>query len=376
MDGPDHRLEERLRHGMRPGGLSPEQRRRHLDRINQQGAWEMDFVRRRSFAELGVVVAVLLLVAAAAIWQFGVLDDADNDSIAAEPTALANTGVAPTEAGIAARTSCAVTPFSESRPPDHPNQPVHAYWIEGDNLWVSPPDIDALNPALPETEYFWFTGVLPVIWNLPSSEIPEVSAQHLENPGASFSYEFQQPVYPEGAHSLLEFSEPGCWEVSAETAEGAITFTVDVQPFSDRPDVIAQFDRWQQDVPFGVPGSCRETPWEIDDPTGSLSAIFWMYGDGISARSQTGVLRAEWQNRVVWVEDMESTDISITGQLRENPAVELEIASSYTEVINDARIHNQLATWLVFPEPGCWTIQAESPNATEEFTVYVYPSGS
>jgi hypothetical protein len=380
-DGPDRRLEERLRRGMRPGGLSPAQRQRHLDRINARGAWEMDFIRQRSFAELGVVVAVLLVVAAVGIWQSGIF----GDETSSEPTALANTGVAPVTSTTSAvyptatttesGTSCDVTPFSASGPAEYPAEPVHANWYEGSRIWASPPDMNALNPTLPDTAHFWFSETLPVMWFVEAHDIPTVSANHLTNPDATFSYDFQLPYEHWRAHSLLEFSEPGCWEVHAKSSDGEITFTIDVQPFDDRPDVIYQWQQWQVSSPVGVPSYCGVTNWVLEDRTHSLFAQFWFDGDGISASSLTGLFWAGQDNQVFWIEEDGSTDIVLTGRLQGNPEVEMDVASSFLVVTTDTSQNQKLDTRLVFPEPGCWTIQAESPTRSAEFVVYVYPDG-
>lgn len=344
----------------------------------------MDFVRRRSFAELGMVAVVLLVVAAIGVWQVGIFGDADEGSASVEPTAIANTGIAPvatptvtvTEPVATTDPGCAVTPFSASGPAEYPPEPVHAYWYEGSRIWASPPDINALNPTLPETDHFWFSGTLPVMWFVEAYDIPTVSATNLTNPDATFSAEFQQPYEHWRAHSLLEFSEPGCWEVHAETSDGEISFTVDVQPFEDRPDVIYQWQQWQVSAPAGIPGNCRVTNWVLEDRTHSLFAQFWFDGAGISASSLTGLFWAGQENQVFWIENSGSTDITLTGQLQGNPDVAMDVASSFLVVTTDTTQNQKLETRLVFPEPGCWTIQAESPTESAEFVVYVYPGAA
>lgn len=383
----DRRLNNELRQGLRPGSLSRRQRQRHLDRINAQGAWEMDFIRRRSVAELGLIVAVLLLVGAAGAWQAGLFDrDEDPVLVVAEATptssALAQEPTVTTPpVAVEQPSSCDATPFSDSKPQiEHDwagQMPGFDNWYAGEGIMLSPPDLSAINPSLPATPSMWFTGTTPVLWN--TTMVPDIEARHLSNPDTTF-----EQIAPDSGswlinwvflQTVLKFSDPGCWELTATTSVGAsLSIVVDVLPAYDRPDHVMLFENWQDETPHPAPSSCNTTPWALEDRSGTMLARFWFDGPTISMSNQIGLFWQGEPNETYWITSDDGVDITLSGWIEGEPGVSMEIGITSEHVTTSLLQNRVQRTELIFPEPGCWTIEATADGITEELTVFVYPA--
>ncbi len=380
MKTPDPGLDNDLRRGLRPGSLSRKQRQRHLDRIYAKGAWEMDFVRRRSGIELGVVAAVLLLAVAIGAWQSGLFAGNEEEEApviagAPTPTSVA-VGQMPTATipPTTAASSCNVSHIGDLKSPAGANIPGFEDWYEGDGMAISAPTFAAVNPMFPASSHRWFTGNMLVLLFLEGHSPPVYEARHLSNPDATFSYVLPPDLYFPVFHSILNFSDPGCWELKVTSDHTSVDLVIDVQPAFDRPDYIALFENWQRTMPHAVPSSCRTTPVVLEDRDGSLASRFWLDGEHISMSNRFGLFWQDEPNETYWITSDGRIDIDLSGRLEGNPNVQMDLGIS-SELVTTSLLQDRIQrTELIFPEPGCWTIEATAGGITEELIIYVFPA--
>lgn len=371
-------FEERLHRALRPVNLTPRQRQRHLGRLIVQGAWNMELFRQRRFAELGLIAGILLVAGGIALWQAGLFgpSEADNPAVAELNATSGITAAAPVtstsvptpDADATARANgCLVTNPTSGSPAAFGDNPVYERWYQANGIWASLPAIHAFNPTLSVSSPYWYAGKMPVLWEYGEGSELAVSGHSLDDPRVTLDVETRYSRTGSGnIETVLDFPEAGCWEITGAAADREMVIVINVLPFEDRPDVIAAYDRWQAGAPYGVPQSCTDQAWKLDDRTGSLYALFWLDGDSISISSETSLLWEGETNRVYWNDANGNTDIMLTGEYLADPSMSMSITSSFTR-------GNQLETSLTFPAAGCWSIHAQSPDASSEFTVYVYP---
>jgi hypothetical protein len=183
----------------------------------------------------------------------------------------------------------------------------------------------------------------------------------------------------EGGFTEIVFSDPGCWDAHAVVGNQQLDFTVWVLPFEQRSDMAPVFADYEARIPFPVPADCAVTA--IDDIDVLLSArsrseLTWsVEGDGLTLHGELPLLFAG-ENILRWYPEPWATVIVNATLAGSGMPALITYEIRTTDVTGE-----QLATTLLFPSEGCWTLHAETeatedaPARTLDATVYVYPEG-
>lgn len=365
----------------------------------------MNLRHGRSPVLVGLLAVILAAAVVLAVWRGWPTRNSDGSAdveqtaSSAESTLAATATTEPAQVAIsqgesqsvdmaatASASGCEVSPPSD-RQPSGLSDNRWQDWIENDGVWLSP-------PAIYGGTFFgggWYAGA-PVysLWVTDSTDEINVMAQDVDSPTSS-AVDVAVPVEsiaslppylrlppttrPEVRLLKLEFPSAGCWELAASSGGNEATFVVFVLPFADRPDVKLAEQTRAAVTPFAATDDCPITPWTGPEiPTGT-EPYYWLGiedDDTVVARHPTGVLyesRDVDANVMVWYAD-EASDLTISGQYRDDPSLTLRATVSQTV---DAT-GETWTTQLVFPVAGCWDVTAQAGNQAATFTVYVYPA--
>jgi len=125
--------------------------------------------------------------------------------------------------------------------------------------------------------------------------------------------------------------------------------------------------------PYPVSASCSVTPLGSYESRGAYSG-YWLDGEGglAVAFSAERVLLADSSgaNATVWLTP--GPPFAITGRLGEGPQVDLLQNAHYAGPGLSPGSSTHRAS-LVFPQPGCWRIEASAGPGRLSATIYVYP---
>jgi hypothetical protein len=222
----------------------------------------------------------------------------------------------------------------------------------------------------------WYEGPNYVHWESEEDGDLEITAEPRD--GASAPVTLAANVSKEdGGFTVLVLDDPGCWDVSASVRIWKLDFTIYVEPFEARSDMAPILADYESRIPWPVPADCAVTP--IDDIGLSASSragqhlVYEVKGDGLSLAGELPLLFAG-ENDLRWYPDPWAT-LSVSGALA-GGAVPVLVSS---EIRSADQSGEYLATTLLFPSDGCYTLHAETePTATDpartlDVTVYVYP---
>ncbi|MDQ3548143.1 MAG: hypothetical protein M3439_04910 [Chloroflexota bacterium] len=365
------RLGNHLRDAYRDVVPTPDERQRHLTNIDRTlpGMTPIPWRRQRGLLEAVVVVTVLALVVGGfAFWE--TRDGSPTASGTPEPVVGASitaTEPAPTPTV----STCPSTPSDPEGSIRFAADPFYKDWYGDGDLWISPVSIHGINPTVPDSEWRWFTGGMPVVgdWPFKAGDVFTITAERLDGPADPVS---ASQTSDEMINSIIvSFPDPGCWELTASVQDLSLTIVVNVQPQSERPDIRQAREQREALLPYPAPETCGPGWGEPEDRSGIYSAAYWIDLDGLSARSSDGLL---WTNEPValdWIPD-EWGEITIEGH-----ALDGGMALGYTgDPIHrvGASEGNYWQSSLFFGAPGCWELTAESGGETTTFTVWVYPA--
>jgi len=120
--------------------------------------------------------------------------------------------------------------------------------------------------------------------------------------------------------------------------------------------------------PYPPPASCAVAMWSVNERRNTFPA-FWLDGAGLAAGNPVGPVlfaggqKVQWQATAAGSGDLAVTATRLDGLAapgRAEYAVKLDVGT--------------WSTSTVFPEPGCWHIQATAGVHRLDTTVYVYPA--
>lgn len=399
---PEHFLnEDQVRRALRRPRLSDAQRQRHLEQVERAIAGrerDMDFLRRRSRAEFGVLAAVAALLAIGFVVWNGVLGDGGAD--ADEPRdalGMANATLTAL-AEFPALTPTATTPLTPTLAPsptplplvaDYPcvpdqladpaSMPIHVpvstvdpttarwYGEDEDGLWAAPLDRTMLVTEITiDASSLWFAGETSVVtWYGASAPISVTGRQlggsatisgQLKGQYVGYSLQRTQFVIP----------APGCWEITGTAGDKSLTLTVEVLPFEQRPDVVYA-QRWYDARPYEPPATCQTTPLAGPASRGdSFFAHYWLDAGALNADLFGWLIANREQPLGVYGEDV---DTSLRATARRLDGESGERIEAPTEVFAaDSRVAS-----FVFPSAGCWELEFKTPSVAVTFVIYVYP---
>lgn len=267
--------------------------------------------------------------------------------------------------------NCSETPIESGQPSLYGSDPFYNDWYRDGELWISPVSIQGINPDVPDSGGRWFTGRMPVSgdWPFKAGDVFTITAERLDGPADPVS---ATQTSDEMINSIVvSFPEPGCWELTASVRDLSLTIIVNVQPLSERPDVLQVLERRDTAIPYPVPATCGPGWGEPEDRFGNYDASFWIDLDGISVQSRDGLL---WTNEPValdWIPD-EWGEITIEGSALDG-GMALSYASDPMHRVGSIE-GNYWQSSLLFGTPGCWELTATVGAVTQSFVVWVYPS--
>lgn len=377
------RLGASLRDAYRDITPTPVERQRHLTNIarTSPGMTPIPWRRQRGLLEAVVVITVLALVVGGfAFWE--TRDESPAVSGTPEPVVGAPVSVTATEpAPTPAASSCVETPIDPEGSIRFAADPFYKDWYRNGDLWISPASISDINPAIPDSEWRWFTGAMPVAgdWPFGAGDVFTITAARLDGPAEPVS---ATQTSDEIINSIVvSFPEPGCWELTASVQDLSLTIVVNVRPLSERPDMQQALERRDAAMPYPAPDSCGPGWGEPEDrsgvytpahmSSGFYTPAYWIDLDGVSARSLDGLL---WTNEPValdWIPN-EWGEITIEGHALDG-GMALGYASDPIHRVGSLD-GNYWQSSLLFGTPGCWELTATVGEVTQSFMVWVYPS--
>ncbi len=353
----------------------------------------MDFLRRRSLTELGIVATAIIAIAFSVGWwqqrSPGNGDDRKLVAVAAA-TLTAQASDDTTEPPVSSRTAthtsgvaataqaanCPVTPPSPT-PPDGwiENVDGNPVWYEakGVGVWISPVSITEFDPTLDTLSATWFTGSSRVTVWPPILEDPLlITGQTAANQGGTIEFEIHDDDPRFVMNSTITFPEPGCWNLEVTVGEESDTLVIFALDQNERPDfaAAAQARTALQTSLFQVPASCSVTePFLADRQLDSDAALYWFDGEALTASvPPPGVFWANQQMTMTWYSP-DSDDLAIRGIHRDSPGTTLLTSTSRHIGESGQRWESEIE----FPRPGCWEISGTSDTASLSVTVYVFP---
>ena len=268
---------------------------------------------------------------------------------------------------VAAET-CAVDPFAVDLPVGWPHEQLqHAdyYGSEGAGIWASPHDFGLFMPeGFDEPSSPWFAGQpTPILWFGTAFPI-EISGEQLDGDATL------EPVEPRDLANDSQWTdvvipEPGCWLLTGTSEGTTLTMTVEVLPIEFRPDhqILVQLEAAR---PYDPPSTCAVSPvtgLEVRDEV--QGPHYWLEGEEFVADVAGWYVVGEQQGTGVYGEGV-ADGLAMTARSLEASGEEIEAG---TAILTNGRG----ARWI-FPSPGCWELEFETPSSSETFTVYVYPA--
>ncbi|HYI16421.1 MAG TPA: hypothetical protein VEX37_13580 [Thermomicrobiales bacterium] len=368
------RLGETLRDAYRDVVPTPDERQRHLSNIEQTlpGMTPIPWRRQRGLLEAVVVVTVLVLVVGGfAFWE---ARDGSPGGEIPEPVAGASASVTVTRtepAPTPTTSNCQVTPANPEGAIRFVSDPFYKDWYGEGEFWISPISITGINPSVPDSEWRWFTGGMPIAgdWPFAAGDVFTVTAERLDGPAepVSETQSSDQMIN----NIVVSFPEPGCWQLTASVRDMSLTIVIDVQPQSERPDIRQAREQREALLPYPAPDTCG-TGWSgPEDRTGNYSAYYWIDLDGLSVRSHDGLLWTNEPASLDWMPD-EWGEISIDGRALDG-GMALGYASDPSHRVGVAEGNFWTAS-LLFGTPGCWELTATVGDVAQSFMVWVYPA--
>jgi hypothetical protein len=352
---------------------TPEQRQRHLANIagTLPGMTPIPWRRQRGVLEAVVVVTVLALVAGGfAFWETrGGSPTATEtpEAVAGAPASVTVTEPAPTPTA----SNCLETPVNPEGSIRFVADPFYKDWYGEGEFWISPVSIQGINPTVPDSEWRWFTGGMPVVgdWPFAAGDVFTITAERLDGPAdpVSETQSSDQMIN----NIVVSFPEPGCWELTAGVRDMSLTIVINVQPQSERPDIRQAREQREALMPYPAPDTCGPDWGAPEDRSGNYSAFYWIDLDGLSVRSRDGLL---WTNEPAvldWIPD-EWGEITIEGHAQDG-GMALGYASDPTHRVGSVE-GNFWQSSLLFGTPGCWELTATVGEVTQSFMVWVYPA--
>ncbi|MEZ4571781.1 MAG: hypothetical protein R2849_15895 [Thermomicrobiales bacterium] len=384
--------EERITSELRRRRLTFAQRRKHLDRLERAiaaGEDEMEFLKRRSRTEVGVLVATVALMFFGFLFWTTVLGESessdDSSNLVAlaeatltareamvEPTATTVPVIVPTSTSLVASSpgACPVDPLATELIPALPlGDPAHGKWYGSleSELWVSPADLSVVFPsgmATPDT--LWFAGQMTQVMWYGTSQGIAVTGEQLDGNATLGPVESSEPMN-QVQWTGFTIPEPGCWRLTGRTSETELTLTVNVLPGDARPD-IAMIREYYEARPYEAPSTCAITPWSGPESRGNSEyAHYWLEDDGISAEVPGLFIANQQQSMGIYGTDVVDA-VSVTASNLDSDSGEVVRASTSIWDSN-ARLAS-----FVFTSPGCWELKMETSTSSATFTVYVYPA--
>lgn len=360
----------------------------------------MEFLKRRSRAELGVLAAMLLAVAVGvAAWNL-VLSDVGDDgaqqgdivaiaeatltarAAVPEPTAappMIPTPTSPPAAALAPTAwdgVCRPDSFATDIPVSVPRgDPSFPDWYGSDvaGLWVAPVDRAGLSADMfRPTASRWFTGHKTFLMWYGANDPIRVTGEQL---GGDATFDVTEPdvTNPQvnSQWPSFEIPEPGCWRITGQAGDKSLTIEVEVLPVEERPDVVFA-QQFRPDRPYPVPSTCPVTPWVGPESRfNHYIAQYWIDADDVTVGTQ-GWLLAEDSDKVlaVYGDDVAGPFTAIATRLDGESRDVIEANTSiWASVETAAR-----AVRFAFPEPGCWQLDLTAESGTTTIVVYVYPA--
>jgi hypothetical protein len=121
--------------------------------------------------------------------------------------------------------------------------------------------------------------------------------------------------------------------------------------------------------PYPPPASCAVALWSANERRNTFPA-FWLDGAGLAAGNPVGPVLFAGGQKIQWQATPEgSGDLAVTATRLDGPA-------SPGGVENPAKLAVGIwSTNTIFPEAGCWHVQATAGTHALDTTIYVYPAG-
>jgi len=378
------RLGARLRDAYRDVVPTPDQRQRHLTSINNTlpGMAPVPWRRQRGLYEAIVVITILALVVGGfAFWESrGESSDVDGTAVPAVGGQPTRTVTQPTATMIVS--DCQASPTDPEAAMRFASDPLFKDWYSEGDLAISPVSINRINPTVPESQWKWFTGGIPVAgdWPFQAGDTFTITAERLDGPAEPVN---QTQTDDTMINSLVVmFPEPGCWELTASVRDMSLTIVVDVRPITERPDVRQAIERRDSVMPYPAPESCGPgwdgpvdrtgtyTPNHM--PVGFYSPAYWIDLEGLSVRSYDGILWTNEPASLSWIPAEWGDELSIKGRALDG-GMALGYASDLMQRVG-AIEGNFWDSALIFGTPGCWELTVELGETTQTFMVWVYPA--
>jgi len=121
--------------------------------------------------------------------------------------------------------------------------------------------------------------------------------------------------------------------------------------------------------PYPPPTSCAVAMWSTNERRNTFPA-FWLDGAGLAAGNPVGPVLFAGGQKIQWQATPEgSGDLAVTATRRDGLAAVGRVEGAVKLGVGI------WSTSTVFPEPGCWRIQAIAGVHALDTTVYVYPAG-
>ena len=389
--------EERIKGELRRRPLTFAQRRRHLERLERAIAAgeedNMEFLKRRSRTEFGMLAAAIALILFGYLFWTVVLSESDSDDetpdlvaqagatlTAREQTAAAqapspepttpSTVQPPTATqGQASAEMCSADPVATDLTPTIPRGDLtHTDWYGSreTRLWVSPNNAVGLLPdGWPEASSLWFaSGLTYLMWYGTPAPIT-VAGEQLDG-DATLEPVGPADIFDQIQWTIFSFPEPGCWQITGSTDEESLTVTVEVLPYQQRPDVI-YLEQLYAARPYEVPSTCATT--DLVGPEERFDyhiAHYWLDSNGVDTSVFDWFVVGQQQQLGVHGFDV-SEDLTATAHNLDSRSG--EVIEAMTSIGNaGVRIVR-----YTFPSPGCWEMELSTPTTTATYVVYVYP---
>lgn len=371
-DRQQERIGNRLRDAYSDVVPTPDERQRHLANIagTLPGMTPIPWRRQRGLLEAVVVVTVLALVAGGfAFWETrGESQTAAGtpETVIGAPVTVTATAPSPTSTA----SNCLETPVNPEGSIRFAADPFYKDWYGDGEFWISPVSIQGINPTVPDSDWRWFAGGMPVVgdWPFAAGDVFTITAERLDGSADPVSETQSNDAMINSI--VVAFPEPGCWELTASVQDLSLTIVVDVRPLSDRPDVRQVLERRDAAMPYPAPATCGPGWGEPQDRFGNYGAAYWIDLDGLSVRSYDGLL---WTNEPVvldWIPD-EWGEITIEGHALDG-GMALGYASDPTHRVGNTE-GNYWQSSLLFGTPGCWEMTVTVGEVAQAFMVWVYP---
>ena len=349
----------------------------------------MDRPAARSWPKYAAVAAVILVAAigvaigiALSYSDDGAEDDPDLVEVAqATLTARATTQASlatspppavpsPTATVVETSSVCAADRFAVDLPTGRPRFDLeHADWYGNPEagLWASPADFGVFMPeGFAEAPSLWFAGQPTSVMWFGTSLPVTMTGEQLDGDATL------GPVEPHDLTNNIQWTdvlipEPGCWELNGTTGDIALTITVEVVPIEFRPDFQILM-KLEEARPYEPPATCPVSP--LTSPAvraQGIGAHFWFEGeDDIIADSAGWFVAGEQQSIGVYGGDVDS---GLTVTVR---SLDAGNGGDFEATVVTLGSTGRVARFI-FPAPGCWELEMETPSTTTTFTVYVYP---